>query len=114
MSPESWILAPVSPYTSKRYCSGPRDGSNFGVDGPAVSVGCVSFACASLTGEVGVGGLTFNVDPSDAASPPAGFELGDVGLADCLLQANVRATAVAAATTAKRVPFMRRLLLLNA
>src|SRR5437764_4476993 len=80
ISPESCTLAPVSPYTSKRYCSGPSFGSNFGVDAKAVSVGDVSLICASLTGEAGAGAVTFSVDPSAAASAdPAVCELGDVG-----------------------------------
>jgi hypothetical protein len=62
-------------------------------------------------GEVGVGALTFNVDPSADASMDAAFELGDVGDADCRLQANVSASAAKAAVIANRDPFMRRLLL---
>ena len=62
-------------------------------------------------GDVGVGAVTFNVDPSGAAlSFGAPFELGDVGDAGCLLQANVSARAAMAAVTANRDPFMRRLL----
>src|SRR6476661_7841012 len=87
ISPESCILVPVSPYTSKRYCSGPNVGSNFGVAGDAVSVGCVSLICASL--------------------------MGDVGAGDCRLQANVSARAARAAVTANRDPFIRRLLLVK-
>jgi hypothetical protein len=65
-------------------------------------------------GEVGVGGLTFNVDPSADASPlGAAFELGDVGDCDCRLQANVSATAARAAMSANRDPFIRRLLLVK-
>jgi len=62
-------------------------------------------------GEVGVGAVTFKVDPSDDASSfAAAFELGEVGDGDCRLHANVSATAMAAAVTAIREPFMRRLL----
>jgi hypothetical protein len=112
INPESWTLAPVSLYTSKRYCSGPSDGSNLGVEADAVSVGWLSDACASLMGEVGVGALTFSVDPSaDASAPGVVFELGDVGDCDCRLHANVNASAAKAAVIANRDPFMRRLLL---
>jgi hypothetical protein len=65
-------------------------------------------------GEVGVGALTFSVDPSaDASAPGVVFELGDVGDCDCRLHANVSATAMVAAATANRDPFMRRLLLVK-
>src|SRR5262245_52830589 len=114
INPESCTFAPVSLYTSKRYCSGPSAGSNLGVEGEAVSVGCGSDACASLIGEVGVGAVTFKVDPSAEASfPGLAFELGEVGDCDGLLQANVSARAATAAVTAKRDPFMRRLLRAN-
>ena len=79
--PESCTLAPTSLKTSNRYWSG-TGSVNFIVDAVAVSVGR-SLTCASLTGDIGTGGVAFSVEPSAAAPVPlaAARALGDVGFA---------------------------------
>jgi hypothetical protein len=49
-----------------------------------------------LTGDCGVGAVTFNVDPSGAASPvPGSAAVGETGVDDCFEQAIARARTAA-------------------
>ena len=66
--------------TWNRYVSG-TEPPNFGEDAVAFSVGVLN-TWASLTGVVGVGAVTFSVDPSAAASASAAFDdVGEIGVA---------------------------------